>query len=812
MRRLGQRSYSSRWDSHRLPSEVPMLCTAIRSYRADRRAVSETDQIMTDTLCAWRIHVQGRVQGVGYRPFVLRLALQAGVKGWVQNVGGYVVIQAEGTPEQLAAFVDALMTEAPPLARPEKPVVEVSRLDGLPDFAIRASAESSSGHIVIPPDHFVCPDCLAEMNDPADRRYRYPFTHCTQCGPRYTLIDRVPYDRPNTGMAGFPLCPECQAEYDDPANRRYHAQPLACPVCGPVLEFSRPDKPAIQGNELALAACVASLRDGQIVAVKGVGGYHLMCDASSEQVVRRLRERKHRPAKPLAVMMRERAVSDVAEPNADEWALLRSPLRPIVLVRKRADASLAEAIAPGLNEVGIMLPYSPLHHLLLEAFDGPLVATSANLSGVPVLTESDMVERRLGGVADAFLHHNRPIRRPADDSVFRLAGGKRRPLRLGRGLAPVEFKLRTPLDQPLLAVGADLKNTVALAWNDRVIISPHLGDLGAPRSLEVFGQVIGDLCRLYNVGLQTLVCDAHPDYYSSRWALAQGKPVMPVFHHAAHASALFEECAVDEPMLVFTWDGLGYGQDGTLWGGEALCGRPGQWQRLASLRPLRLIGGDKASRDPWRCGLSVCLDSGLDWPEAPPESTLAGVAWKRGLNCPPTSSAGRLFDAAAALIGVAATQSYEGHAAMQMEAAALDRSSTGIPLPLAQDGELLRVDWRPLLPILMDGSKDAAERSALFHDSLAGSLLDQALCIRERRGIRRVGLTGGVFQNRRLMDRALKGLVAAGFEVLIPERLPVNDAAISFGQIVEAQALLLAEQGSMTLPGSAAGSLRHDRV
>ena len=746
------------------------------------------DQNMTDTRCARRIHVQGRVQGVGYRPFVLRLALQLGVKGWVQNVSGSVVIHTEGTGQQLQAFFSRLKTDAPPLAQPEIPVVRFAKLEACAEFRILDSAEAASGRVIIPPDHFVCADCLTEMDDPNDRRYRYPFTHCTQCGPRYTLIDRVPYDRPNTAMAGFPLCADCRAEYDDPTNRRYHAQPLACPQCGPVLEFCRPDKPSVQGNAAALSACVASLRDGQIVAVRGVGGYHLMCDARSDRAVQRLRDRKHRPAKPLAVMVKDEAVSTIAAPDTDEWALLRSALRPIVLVKKTANAPLAEAIAPGLNEVGLMLPYSPLHHLLLGAFDGPLVATSANLSGEPVLTEAESVERRLGGVADDFLHHNRPIRRPADDSVLRHAGGQLRPLRLGRGLAPVELRLRTPLEQPLLALGADLKNTVALAWEDRVIVSPHLGDLGAPRSLEVFAQVMADLCRLYDVEPETLVCDAHPDYYSSRWALAQGRTVRPVFHHAAHASALFEECAVNEPMLVFTWDGLGYGQDGTLWGGEALYGCPGQWQRLASLRPLRLIGGDKASRDPWRCGLSACLEAGLDWPKAPPESALASVAWRRKLNCPPTSSAGRLFDAAAALIGVASTQSYEGHAAMQLEAAALNEPGTGLALPLVQEGELRRLDWTPLLPFLMDRSRTVAQRSALFHDSLAGSLLDQALWMREVQSVRRVGLTGGVFQNRRLMEQAQQRLVGAGFTVLIPEKLPVNDAAISFGQIVEAQA------------------------
>ncbi len=746
---------------------------------------------MKTVICAHRIHVQGRVQGVGYRPFVLRLALQLGIRGWVQNLGGAVVIHAEGTPDQLVSFGLSLKTEAPPLAQPATPVVEVAELGRWTGFEIRHSTSGNAGQIVIPPDHFVCQECLAEMSDPAARRYRYPFTCCTQCGPRYTLIDRVPYDRPNTAMAGFPLCAECQSEYDDPGDRRYHAQPLACPRCGPVLAFSGPDGQTVQGNVLALAACVASLRGGLIVAVKGVGGYHLLCDARSDEAVQRLRQRKHRPDKPFAVMVPDWAIVDAAEPDLAELALLRSPLRPIVLVKKSAHSPLSEAIAPGLNEVGLILPYSPLHHLLLEAFDGPLVATSANLSGEPVLTEADSVVQRLGRVADAFLHHNRPIRRPADDSVFRRIAGKLRPLRLGRGLAPVELRLGAPVARPLLALGADLKNTVALAVEDRVIVSPHLGDLGTPRSLQVFEQVIEDLGRLYGIVPESLVCDAHPGYYSSRWAAAQGKPVRQIFHHAAHASALFEEFELDEPMLVFTWDGLGYGQDATLWGGEALWGRPGHWQRVASLRPLRMIGGDQASRDPWRCAWSACLEAGLDWRDAPAASTLARSAWVRGLNSPLTSSAGRLFDAAAALTGIASTQSYEGHAAMRLEteAMAVYGEALPLPLPLTNDGDLWRTDWTPLLPLLMDRQKSVSQRSALFHETLAGCIHDQAQWIRQRHSVSRVGLTGGVFQNRRLTERVFQRLTDAGLEVLYPEKLPVNDAAISFGQIVEAQAM-----------------------
>lgn len=744
---------------------------------------------MTESAIAQRIRIQGRVQGVGFRPFVGRLARQMGLRGWVRNRSGDVDIHIEGAAAQLTEFVRALCAEAPPLARPETPMVEDTKFLGYPKFIIRDSETGEVGPIVIPPDHFVCADCLREMNDPAAHRYRYPFTNCTQCGPRYTIIDRLPYDRPHTAMAHFPLCADCQAEYDDPADRRYHAQPLACPRCGPVLEFRGAESAPVTGNEAALAACVRALQAGLIVAVKGIGGYHLMGDARSEPAVQRLRERKHRPWKPLAVLVPEDASSSgamtqIAAPDDVALAWLRSPLRPIVLAPKSPASVLASSIAPGLGEVGLMLPYSPLHHLLATDFGGPLVATSANISGEPVLTDAESVEKRLGAVADAFLHHNRPIRRPADDSVFRMVGGIPRPLRLGRGLAPVELRLKTPVNCPTLALGADLKNTIALAVEDRVLVSPHLGDLGAPRSLEVFEQVIKDLCRLYAVTPQRIVCDAHPGYFSSRWARGQDIEIQPVFHHHAHASALFGEFALEQPILAFTWDGLGFGEDGTLWGGEALLGMPGQWQRVASLRPFRLIGGDPASRDPWRCALAMCWEASLDWSDKPAESGLARMAWERAINCPVTSSVGRWFDAAAALIGIAQTQSYEGQAAMALEARSI-ASQECVEMPLYSDAGIWRADWSSLLPVLMDKGRTIAERAAGFHASLATLILRQAERVRQMHGIRQIGLTGGVFQNRILTEQAMRLLSDAGFEVLLPERLPVNDAAISFGQIVE---------------------------
>jgi hydrogenase maturation protein HypF len=629
------------------------------------------------------------------------------------------------------------------------------------------------------------------MQNPAERRYRYPFINCTQCGPRYTLIDCLPYDRPNTAMADFELCPNCQSEYSDPLDRRYHAQPLACALCGPSLVFRRSGYPDLTDNEAALSACLLGLREGLIVAVKGVGGYHLLCNATDATAVRKLRDRKIRPDKPLAVLVPWRGenglelVNQLADLDASEQQLLCSPLRPIVLVRKRSYSVLTDAIAPDLEEVGLMLPYSPLHHLLADGFGAPLVATSANLSGEPVLTDGEQVEARLSQVADAFLHHNRPIRRPADDSVYRLIAGKPRPLRIGRGFAPIERKLPFYLEQPLLAVGADLKNTVALAFRDRVVISPHIGDLGTLRSAEVFDQVIADLTRLYDVKPQTIICDAHPSYHSSRWARNQNLPILQVFHHHAHASALVGEYELEGQVLVFTWDGTGYGEDGTIWGGEALLGSPGNWRRVGSLRPFNLLGGDKASREPWRCALSVCWEQGIVWPDCRQKSDLLRQAWERRINCPVTSSVGRLLDAAAALIGIVDYSSYEGHAAMRLEAMGTSGAEP-ITLPIAKnvDGVIIS-DWSPLLPFLMDARLSSAERSSVLHASLAATIADQAKAVREQHGINRIGLTGGVFQNRLLAEQTLTTLEKLGFEIYLHENIPSGDGGISFGQIIE---------------------------
>ena len=716
----------------------------------------------------------GRVQGVGFRPFVYRTAHRYRVEGWVRNRAGTVEVLAQGRPEALSSFGDTLIAEAPPLARPRKLADSPVPREPVQGFSILESRADSPAHVGVPPDYFACDACLAELRDPRDRRYRYPFINCTQCGPRYTLIRGLPYDRARTTMAGFPMCARCAVEYSDPLDRRFHAEPVACPDCGPRLAFGP------LSGEAALAACVVALREGKVVAVKGIGGYHLMCDARSSAAVTALRTRKRRPHKPLAVMF--------PMDSGFAGAELLDPARPIVLLPKSEVPTLAPEIAPGCGEIGAMLPYSPLHHLLLEDFGAPLVATSGNLSGEPVLTGNAEAEARLAHVADAFLHHDRPIARPADDPVFRVILGKPRPIRLGRGNAPLEIDLPFRLPRPLLALGGHLKNTVALGWERRAIVSPHLGDMDAPRSLALLEQVAEDLQRLYGVSAAGLVCDAHSGYGTTRLAERWGLPVRRVFHHRAHASALAGEFPRDGDGLIFTWDGAGLGEDGTLWGGEALLGRPGAWRRVASLRPFSLLGGERAAREPWRSALALCWETGRSWENCPKGSDLLRDARERGVNCPRTSSAGRLFDAAAALLGLVSNASFEAQAPMALEAEAAG-DGPAVPLPLERRGGLWVSDWEPLIERLLDPDTRVKERASIFHASLAGTLLDQARAVRQAHGVSRIGLTGGVFQNRVLCERVARDAQADGFEVLVPERIPCNDAGLAFGQLIETGAL-----------------------
>jgi hydrogenase maturation protein HypF len=749
--------------------------------------------VTTPAAVARHLVLSGHVQGVGFRPFVYRLAHFHKLDGSVCNRLGEVEIVVQGDSGAVSAFARDVLLTAPPLAAPRLVLDEPWRLDGnLHGFLIAPSAADRAARIFVPADHFMCEDCRRELEDPHDRRYRYPFINCTQCGPRYTLIERLPYDRPNTTLAGFVLCADCEREYGDPLDRRYHAEPIACPRCGPQLELREADRRLIR--DAALDRALELLRAGAVLAVKGVGGYHLMCDARHERAVQVLRRRKQRPDKPLAVMFPRRgadgldAVREESTPTESEATLIGSPARPIVLVTRKPGSCLAPGVAPGLSEIGVFLPYSPLHQLLLEGFGSPLVATSGNLSGEPVITDEAMAQERLAPVVDAFLHHDRPIARPADDPVCRRIGGKIRRLRVGRGLAPLEIDLAFDVPLPLLGVGAHLKNCVTLAWERRAVVSPHIGTLASPRALAVFERTIEDLQRLYGTRAAHIACDAHPGHASTRYALNSGLPVTRIWHHHAHAGALAAEHPDERRWLLFTWDGVGLGADRTLWGGETFAGVPGRWSRVASLRPFRLPGGDRVAREPWRTAASLCWEAGREPADLPPQSDLLRRAWANHLNAPWSTAVGRLFDAAAALVLGITHTSYEAQGPMQLEAVAAPAAAAqGLPLGVDPDG-LVRVDWAPLLDVLCDATRSPAERAGYFHDALAQTILRIAEHERGRRDDFAVGFSGGVFQNRRLADAAQALLQAAGFRVHLPVALPANDAGISFGQIVEAAA------------------------
>jgi hydrogenase maturation protein HypF len=777
---------------------------------------------------ARRIVVTGRVQGVGYRPFVYVTARELGLTGSVLNGSGKVFIQAEGTDEALDRLESALIESAPPLARPRLSESTAAECSGATEFRILASSDTGDAEIHVPPDLFTCDDCVAELTTAGERRFGYPFINCTQCGPRYTIITAMPYDRPNTSMAGFPLCDDCRREYESPLDRRFHAQPLACAKCGPELEFvggRHAGDDGINRPHGGLQQTIGALEEGAIVAVKGVGGYHLVCDAANEDAIGRLRQRKHRPHKPLAVMF-PLAGADGLDSVREHLLLddlttrtLLDPARPIVLVEKRTDFGLGRNLAPGLKELGAFLPYSPLHHQLLQAFGRPIVATSGNISGEPVITDENEAGQRLAQVTDAFLHHNRPIVRPADDPVLRPVAGRARAIRLGRGTAPLERNLPAGMERPTLAVGGHLKVTIALAWDDRVVVSPHVGELDSRRSFEVFHQNIKDIQNLYDVKAEQIVCDLHPRYASTRWAAAQKLPVTAVQHHAAHASALAGEHPDVERWLVFTWDGVGYGSDGTLWGGEALAGGPGRWIRRASFRPFRLAGGDLAGRQPWRsaaallwsaggrfrpslaCAAPVASlhngrhagDSHLDAiapgarnPDLDPNTLqLAHSAWQKNINTHTTTAVGRLFDAAAALVLGRHVASFEGQGPMELEQVA-GNPIDPVALPLtADESGILRSDWAPLLPLLQDSGVSPEDRAARFHATMARALVDQAIAVGKTCPFDAVGLSGGVFQNRLLTEMVLEGLAERGIEARLHEDIPANDGGLSYGQIIE---------------------------
>lgn len=756
---------------------------------------------------AARLRVHGVVQGVGFRPFVHRVALRHGLGGWVRNEAGDVQIEVEGPAAAIDEFVRALEREAPPLARLERIDRESIPATGREAFEIRPSTVAADRRQPVSPDAAVCDACLAELFDPANRRYRYPFITCTDCGPRFTVIEAMPYDRERTSMRAFAQCPACLAEYRDPASRRHHSETNSCPACGPRVWLQGGDTViGRRPGEDPIAAAARLLAAGLIVAVRGLGGFHLAVDATDEQAVRRLRARKRREAKPLAVMVRTLAgARALAAVSAAEGALLESRERPIVLLRRRPDAPLATAIAPGLDSVGVMLAYTPLHHLLLERVDRPLVMTSGNLTDEPIATANDDALRRLGGVADAFLLHEREIVARYDDSVLRLAGTSTVFLRRARGYAPLPVDLPAESPQPLVAVGPHLKNTFALVHGRRAYVSQHIGDLENLETLEHFQETLADFRRLFRSEPEVAVHDLHPGYLSTRVARDLGlERIIPVQHHHAHVAAVLAEHGQAGTALGIAFDGTGYGDDGCVWGAEFLVADLAGYRRVARLRYAPLPGGDVAARRPWRVArgyLSLEPAAAGAFRRAfigvePRELDLADQQLRVGLNSPLASSMGRLFDAAAAVLGVCTVARYEGEAAMELEALAGDRPAAAWPVAVhaaAPADGVTELDPLPLLVALGEArarGTDARDLAAVFHESVAAAAAQLAARAADAAGVRRVALGGGCFQNARLLTSLRGRLARAGLEVLVPRRLSPNDGAISYGQAAVAVARL----------------------
>ncbi|GAA1017432.1 carbamoyltransferase [Acrocarpospora pleiomorpha] len=740
-----------------------------------------------------RVRVQGLVQGVGFRPFVCGLAGEYGVAGFVGNDSGGVFIEAEGLRAALDGFLAALRHQAPPLAMVERVTVEAAEPIGEAGFRIVRSEGGAARQALVAPDTATCADCLAELADPACRRYRHPFTNCTNCGPRFTIVTGVPYDRHTTTMAGFALCAACEREYHDPRDRRFHAQPVCCPACGPALRMLGADGLPVPGDPITTAA--AWLRQGRILAIKGLGGYHLGVLAGHARAVAALRARKRREDRPFAVMAPDLTAAGALvhlEPEAER--LLTGVRRPIVLAPRRADAPVAEAVAPGSRDLGVMLPYTPLHHLLADRLARPFVLTSGNLSDEPVVFEDGDALRRLSAVADGFLLHDRPIHVRADDSLVRVFRGRELPIRRSRGYVPAPVTVPWPFPRPVLACGAELKNTFCVAEGVQAFPSHHIGDLENYETLRSFTDGIDHFCRLFGVRPAVLAHDLHPEYLSTKYALDRHDiDLVGVQHHHAHIASCLADNGYGGPVIGVAFDGLGYGEDGTLWGGELLIADLAGFHRAGHLEPVPMPGGTAAIRQPWRMAAAyldrIYGDAVPELPIVRRDRWAAAVALARtGVNSPLTSSAGRLFDAVSAVAGVRDVVSYEGQAAAELEARVDPAEPGAYPARLSDGLVIMGSDLvRGAAEDVLSGVP--VERvAARFHNGLAAATVLAVRALRERTGLRTVALSGGVFQNMVLLERMVSGLEQDGMRVLVHSRVPPGDGGISLGQAVVAAA------------------------
>jgi hydrogenase maturation protein HypF len=749
-----------------------------------------------------RVRVTGTVQGVGFRPFVFREAVALGLGGFVRNDSAGVLIEVEGDQAGVAELCRRLNESPPPLARVTAvDWAPVPLLGGHDGFHILDSAADRVPSAAVSVDSATCADCLAEVDDPHDRRHGYPFTNCTNCGPRYTIVLEVPYDRPATTMAGFTMCDACQAEYDDPADRRFHAQPNACPACGPRIAYHDPAGRRLREGGAALDTVAESLSGGRIVAIKGLGGYHLAADATNDDAVAKLRSRKARDDKPFAVMVADLEMARslcLLEPPAE--SALMSFRRPIVVAQRRPEAVIAEGVAPKMADLGLMLPYTPLHHLLLARMQRPLVMSSGNRSDDPIAHRDEDAFSRLGPLVDGVLAHDRQIHIRCDDSVVRASGRRVQMVRRSRGHAPESLPLPRPARRQVLAVGAELKNTVSVAKDSFLVCSHHIGDLEHLATYQAFLQATVHLCRLFGIEPEVVAHDLHPEYLSTKHALDLDFEPWPVQHHHAHITSCLAEHAHEGTVLGIAFDGLGYGTDGTLWGGEFLVADFDHFERAAHLRPVALPGGTAAIREPWRMALAwtalaagpdaaARIGPGLDprWSDVLALALMDGQAALAGR----TTSAGRLFDAVAALLGLRSRITYEGQAAIELETLARNVPRQDAPrypadlVEAAGPGGLEVLDPAPLVATVLseiDRGTDRAEIAAGFHEGLGRATAALGARLARRHGLDTVALSGGVFQNARLSDIVEDGLVAEGLTVLVHELVPPNDGGISIGQ------------------------------
>jgi hydrogenase maturation protein HypF len=761
--------------------------------RASRRKTGGVDSIVRAA-----VRVEGIVQGVGFRPFVYAAATRLGLAGWVGNDVDGVLVEVEGPAAGVQQFLGLLETQAPPLARVDRVKTTPLSPNGAAGFAIVASDPAGHRRALISADSATCGDCLAELADPGDRRFGYPFINCTNCGPRFTIVTGVPYDRPLTTMAPFRMCGACQAEYDDPANRRFHAQPVCCPACGPRLRLLGGTGTEVPGDPVAQAARL--LAAGQVVAVKGLGGYHLAVDAGSEAAASALRARKHREDKPFAVMAADVAAArELCEVDEAGAALLASTRRPVVLLPRRPGAPVAGPVAPGNRQLGVMLPYTPLHHLLLREAGRPLVLTSGNVSDEPIAYQDGDALARLAGIADSFLTHDRAIHVRADDSVVRPLRGGAALLRRSRGYAPEPVAVAARFPRPVLACGAELKNTFCLGTEDRAFISHHIGDLENAETLRSFTEGIDHFRRLFGIEPQVVAYDLHPEYLSTKYALElDGVDLVGVQHHHAHIASCLADNREAGPVIGVAFDGTGFGGDGTVWGGEFLLADLAGFERAGHLEPVPMPGGAAAIRQPWRMAAAY-LDAAYGG-AVPPGLAVAerNAGWwrevvamaRRGVNAPATSSAGRLFDAVAALAGVRDTINYEGQAAIELEQRADPAERGSYPVSVT-GGNPLRVRGADLVRAaaedLLGGAAPGAV-AARFHRGVAAAISRVCLLLREDSGLGTVALSGGVFQNLLLLGQVVDLLEKEGFRVLTHARVPPGDGGISLGQAMVAAA------------------------